>query len=143
MAEQGAAATPVELEPAAGGRERILLVDDEPAIAEMGKRLLESLGYRVTSCTGALAALERFSADPQGFDLLITDMTMPQMTGDRLAAALMATRPGLPVIVCTGFSELISPERARATGIRALVMKPFLKGEMAKAVRAALEPKAA
>ncbi len=140
MAEEGAAHFPAEEEPAAGGKERILFVDDEPAIAELGKRLLESLGYRVTSCNGALEALEHFSAEPQAFDLLITDMTMPQMTGDRLAVTLMDIRPGLPVIVCTGFSELISPERARDTGIRALIMKPFLKGEMAKAIRAALDP---
>ncbi|MCU0539536.1 MAG: ATP-binding protein [Desulfobacterales bacterium] len=143
MAEQRTAAAPVEVDPAAGGRERILFVDDEPAIAELGKRLLESLGYRVTSCKGAIEALDRFRSDPLAYDLLITDMTMPQMTGDRLAAALTAIRPGLPVIVCTGFSELIGPERAREIGIQALIMKPFLKGEMAEAIRAALEPKTA
>ncbi|RPJ70904.1 MAG: response regulator, partial [Desulfobacteraceae bacterium] len=140
MTEEAAALPPLEEEPAAGGKERILFVDDEPAIAELGRRLLESLGYRVTSCKGALEALEHFSADPQAFDLLITDMTMPQMTGDRLAVTLMNIRPGLPVIVCTGFSELIGPERARDMGIRALIMKPFLKGEMAKAIRTALDP---
>ncbi len=122
----------------AGGKERILFVDDEPAIVELGKRLLESLGYIVTGCTGALEALERFKAGSQDFDLLITDMTMPQMTGDRLAIEIMRIRPELPVIVCTGYSERIDPERAQHLGIRFLIMKPFLKVEMANAVRKAL-----
>jgi PAS domain S-box-containing protein len=124
----------------AGGNERILFVDDEPAIVEFGRRLLESLGYRVTPCTGALEALERFKASPQDYDLLITDMTMPQMTGDRLAGEIMSIRPELPVIASTGFSELIDPERAQKLGIRSLIMKPFLKGELAQVIRTALEP---
>ncbi|MFO7707331.1 MAG: response regulator [Desulfobacterales bacterium] len=140
MPEIAAPQTPEEEGPAAGGGERVLFVDDEPAIVELGRRLLESLGYRVTACNRAPEALERFRARPQEFDLLITDMTMPQMTGDRLAEEVMRIRPDLPVMVCTGFSELIDPERAQRSGIRSLIMKPFLKGEMAKAIRMALEP---
>jgi CheY-like chemotaxis protein len=125
----------------AGGRERILFVDDEPAIATLGKRMLGSLGYEVTTCGNAIDALELFRLDPSAFDLVMTDMTMPQLTGDRMALQMMSLRPDLPVIICTGFNELLSKERVQELGIRALLMKPFLKTEAATVIRQALDQK--
>ena len=122
-----------------GGRERILFVDDEPSIELLGKQMLGSLGYEVTTCGTAIAALELFRSDPSRFDLVITDMTMPLMTGDRMALEMMSLRPDLPVIICTGFNELLSEERVQAIGIRALLMKPFLKNEAATVIRHVLD----
>jgi len=122
-----------------GGRERILFVDDEPAIQFLGKRMLGSLGYSVATCGTAIAALELFRSDPSAFDLVITDMTMPLMTGDRMALEMMSLRPDLPVVICTGFNELLTKERAQELGIRALLMKPFLKNEAAEVIRQVLD----
>ena len=139
--EQVAAATAESAPEAAmvGGRERILFVDDEPSIPFLGKQMLGSLGYEVTTCDTAIAALELFRSDPSAFDLVITDMTMPLMTGDRMAIEMMRLRPDLPVIICTGFNELLSNERVRQIGIRALLMKPFLKNEAATVIRQVLD----
>ncbi|RPI77124.1 MAG: hybrid sensor histidine kinase/response regulator [Desulfobacteraceae bacterium] len=121
------------------GRERILFVDDEEDIANLALRILEHLGYKVVVKTGSIQALEAFKADPDCFDLIITDMTMPQMTGDRLATAVMALRPGMPVILCTGYSERISEKQAKALGIKAFVMKPLVMREIAKTIRQVLD----
>ena len=121
------------------GSEHILFVDDEPSIEALGRHLFEAFGYRVTTSRDPAEALERFRAAPGNFDLVITDMTMPGMTGDRLAQELMRIRPELPVVVCTGYNEHIDSERARALGIGALVMKPFLKDDLADLVRALLD----
>ena len=123
----------------AGGFERILFVDDEPAIQTLGKRLLGDLGYEVVTCSNAGDALGLFRSQPDRFDIVITDMTMPGMTGDQMASEMLQTRPGLPVIVCTGFSELINRERARELGIQAFLMKPFLKSEVAPIIRELLD----
>jgi len=128
-----------EKEAAAGGLERILFVDDEPAIEALGKRLLGSLGYDVVTCGNAADALDLFRSNPDGFDIVITDMTMPEMTGDRMAVEMMRIRSDLPVIVCTGFNELLSTERVQEVGIQALLMKPFLKNEAAKIIRDVLD----
>jgi len=127
-----------ESEPLPGGSERILLVDDEPALAELGRQLLERLGYRVTSLASSQEALETFKADPQGFDLLITDQTMPRMTGAELAGKILAIRPDIPVILCTGFSAQISDEKAQEIGIRRLLMKPLDARQTARAIREVL-----
>jgi CheY-like chemotaxis protein len=121
------------------GSERILLVDDEAALVDVGRLSLERLGYRVTALGDSREALERFRAAPGDFDLVITDMTMPHLTGDRLASELLALRPALPVILCTGFSAGITPEKALALGIREFIQKPLVIGELAAAVRRALE----
>jgi signal transduction histidine kinase/ActR/RegA family two-component response regulator len=121
------------------GNEHILLVDDEPQIADMGKQLLERMGYRVTARTSSAAALETFAEHPAAFDLVITDMTMPLMTGDRLARRLWEIRPGIPVILCTGYNELITEDKAVAMGIRKFLLKPVDKDELATAVRASLD----
>jgi signal transduction histidine kinase len=122
-----------------GGEERILLVDDEPNILEVGGELLSRLGYRVSTAEHGGEALKRFQEDPQAIDLVITDMTMPEMTGDILAQALLAVRPELPIILCTGFSEKISPERAQSIGIKGFIMKPIDSHSMAEAIRLALD----
>jgi len=95
----------------------------------------------VTTCGTAVAALDLFRSDPSAFDLVITDMTMPLMTGDRMALEMMVLRPDLPVIICTGYNELLTEERARELGIRALLMKPFLKNEAAEVIRQVLDQK--
>jgi two-component system cell cycle sensor histidine kinase/response regulator CckA len=119
------------------GTERILFVDDEPTLATLGGKLLEDLGYRVATRTSSLEALEAFRALPDEFDLVITDMTMPSMTGDRLAVELRRIRPHVPVILCTGFSTKMT--KLKALSIQGLLMKPLLKAELAKAIRKALD----
>ena len=140
IVDEAAARTSPENEAAAaGGCERILFVDDEPAIEELGRRLLGSLGYEVVTCPNGGVALDLFRTDPARFDIVVTDMTMPGMTGDRMAAEMMRMRPGLPVILCTGFNELINIERVQEIGIRALLMKPFLRNEAARVIRDVLD----
>ncbi len=128
----------LEAAPLPGGCERILVVDDDVNIAGLVENMLASLGYQVTALTGSAEALRLFMEEPAAFDLVLTDMTMPQMTGAELAVKLLSLRPELPVLLCTGFSELMDEERAAALGLRALLMKPFSKTELACAVRAAL-----
>lgn len=129
--------TPVKIEK---GDERILLVDDEDQIARMLEQMLASLGYRVRAVSDPIEALEIFENTPQAFDLVITDMTMPKITGDLLARELMKIRPEIPVILCPGFSKLIDEDRAQKIGIRRLIMKPAIKSEIAGAIREALQP---
>jgi PAS domain S-box-containing protein len=121
------------------GNEQILTVDDDQNVAAMTKSILESLGYHVTSLTSSSEALALFQEQPDAFDLVFTDMTMPQLTGAELAKRLLVLRPELPVMLCTGFSALIDEEKAAAIGIRRLLMKPFTKGELARAVREVLD----
>jgi CheY-like chemotaxis protein len=120
------------------GAERILFVDDEAILAELGKELLESLGYKVVTKTNSLEALETFRADPHGFDLVITDMTMPGLRGEELAREIIALRPGMPIILCTGYSELINETQAREMGIREFLMKPYLAANFAETIRKVL-----
>ncbi len=122
-----------------GGDERILIVDDEPQVAEMQARLLASLGYQVTHHSQPLQAMERFRDAPQDFDLIITDMTMPKMHGADLAREVMRIRPDMPVILCTGFSELVNEDKARALGIKAFAMKPLARKSIAALIRRVLE----
>ncbi|MBN1827940.1 MAG: response regulator, partial [Deltaproteobacteria bacterium] len=124
------------------GEGRILFVDDEESLVELGKGMLEQLGYEVTGRTCSLEALEAYRTNPERFDLVITDMTMPQMTGDRLAQEILKIRPGMPIIICTGFSERISDDRARQIGIKAFVLKPLLMGEIGKKVKEVMEMEA-
>ncbi len=123
------------------GNEKILFVDDEPFQVDIGKQMLERLGYKVTVTTKSIEALEIFREDPQKFDLVITDMTMPDITGDELAKTLMLIRPDIPIIVCTGYSEKITEEKAKSIGIKGLIMKPVVMREMAVMIRDALNGK--
>jgi PAS domain S-box-containing protein len=118
-----------------GGNERLLLVDDESDISQLEEWILKSLGYNVTCKTSSIDALEIFRSNPNDFDLVITDQTMPKMTGLQLAAELKKLKPQLPVILCTGFSESINEENYRARGIDAFLMKPFVRCEIAGVLR--------
>jgi CheY-like chemotaxis protein len=123
------------------GTERILFVDDEAPIVKMGSQILERLGYSVTTRTGSVKALELFRAKPDEFDLVITDMTMPDMTGDQLAAELMKIRPTLPIVICSGYSNRLSDQSAQKLGIKAFSHKPIVKADLAKTVRDVLDGK--
>ena len=123
-----------------GGTGRILFVDDEAMLAELGEKILRRLGYEVVTRTSPLEALELFKRRPMDFDLVISDQTMPGMTGDLLAQEILNIRPGMPIILCTGYSQRIDERRAREKGISALVMKPILIQDIDAAVRRALSP---
>jgi len=127
--------------PILGGNERILFIDDEEILADLGRQELERLGYRVTSRTSSIEALKLFQAQPDNFDLVLTDQTMPKMTGADLAQEMLKIRPDLPIILCTGFSEQISVEKALAMGIRRFVMKPLVISQAAKIIRSVLDEK--
>ena len=122
-----------------GGGEHILFIDDELSIVKLHKMLLEKLGYIVTTSSRSLEALETFRVDPGSFDLVITDMTMPNMTGDKLAAELIKIRADIPIIICTGYSKNMSDEFAAQIGIKAFNHKPLDKTELAKTVRKVLD----
>jgi PAS domain S-box-containing protein len=121
------------------GREHILLVDDEPLVIEVGQMMLEMLGYKVTACEDGPSALAIFEKDPKAVDLVISDVTMPKLTGDRLALKMLRVRPDLPIILCTGFSDKVSGQAAVEMGVQALVMKPFIQKELARLVRQVLD----
>ena len=121
------------------GNERILLVDDDEELTQMNKTFLESMGYKVTALTSSVETLKVFQAEPDGFDLVVTDMTMPKMTGAELAKNILAVRSDTPIVLCTGFSELIDEEMAKEMGIRDYIMKPVIMKDLAKAVRNVLD----
>lgn len=134
---RGHRSTPLA-EPLPKGKGRILLVDDEVAVAQLGRQQLARLNYDVVACSSSREALELFHAAPHTFDLVITDQTMPQMSGDALARALRRIRPDIPIILCTGFSHTMNPEGAKALGIDAWLSKPWQAYELAHTVRAVL-----
>jgi len=121
------------------GNERILVVDDEEFISTMIKTMLERLGYQVTSRNSSTDALEAFRATPDNFDLVITDMTMPNLTGDKLANEIKKIRSDIPVILSTGFSEKITGDKSSSLKIDSLLMKPVVMGDLAKTVRNVLD----
>ena len=121
------------------GSERILFVDDEEALIEMGEDILAELGYEVTSRMNGKEALSLLKEDPSRFDLVITDVTMPEITGVDLARQALAIRPDLPIIMCTGFSHLVDADKAKEAGIKAFAMKPLTKREIAKTIRTVLD----
>ncbi len=120
------------------GNERILLVDDEKSIAKLESNILQRLGYGVTSFVDPVEALDAFRASPHAFDLVLTDMTMPRLSGDKLARELLAIRPDIPIIVLTGFSERINKQKATAMGIKGLLKKPIRRADLACTVRKTL-----
>jgi CheY-like chemotaxis protein len=124
-----------------GGKERILFVDDEETLVELGENVLASLGYDVVGKKNSLEALELFSAFPEKFDLVVTDMTMPNMTGIDLAQKILRIKPEMPIILCTGFSETITQESIDSAGVRDLIMKPFKRRQIAESIRKTLDKK--
>jgi len=113
----------------------VLLVDDEATLVHLGEAILRRLGYEVVICTSSTEALDVFRAAPQRFDLVITDQTMPHMTGERLAQALRRLRPDIPIILCTGFSHVMHAERAQELGIDAFLMKPLAMQDLAQTIQ--------
>ncbi len=128
-------------QPLTGGNEAILFVDDEIQIVSVAEKILTALGYAVTAQTSSQSALALFREQPEAFDLVITDMTMPNMTGDRLAAEIMKIRPDMPVILCSGYSRKMSDAALSSAGIRALLAKPVAKKELAATIRRVLDEK--
>ena len=139
MENKGMGQTAATAAPLPRGNEHILVVDDETVVAELMQKTLGGLGYRVSTCIDSRQALKQFEAQPATFDLVITDMTMPHLNGAELSQQLLAIRPGLPIILCTGFSEIINEEKAWALGIRRLLMKPVLRDELARVLRQVLD----
>jgi CheY-like chemotaxis protein len=129
----------VQLKALPTGSERILYIDDEETLIDLGENMLAKLGYHVVTRTSPIEAIEAFKANPDKFDLVISDMTMPNMTGDMLAKELMKIRPDIPVIICTGFSEQISADKVKAIGISGFLMKPLTIRELARTVRRVLD----
>ncbi len=123
------------------GTEWILLVDDEEVIVEMEKQMLEYLGYHVTSRTSSIEALEAFRYCPDKFDLVITDMAMPNMSGEQLAAKLTKIRPDIPILLCTGFSETVTEKKAALSGISGFLLKPFVMMELSQKIREVMDDK--
>ncbi|MFO7885627.1 MAG: PAS domain S-box protein, partial [Desulfobacteraceae bacterium] len=121
------------------GTENILLVDDEPPVAHLERQMLERLNYKVTIQTGSVEALAVLTADPFAFDLIITDMNMPNLTGDQLTRKVLEIRPDIPVIICTGFSERMNKEKAEIIGIKGFLLKPVVIQDMAEMVRNVLD----
>jgi PAS domain S-box-containing protein len=123
------------------GDERVLLVDDEETILHTGKEMLEYLGYSVTTCNKSVDALAVFKKDPDAFDLVISDMSMPEMNGDRLAAELIDIRPDILILLCTGYNPRIDENLAQKIGVKAFVFKPLTFRQLAVTVRNILDEK--
>ena len=120
------------------GSGRILFVDDEEALIEMARDLLESLGYEVTARQDSVEALEIFRANPDRFDLVITDQTMPKMTGMNLAQEVLRIRPNIPIILCTGFSSTVNARDAKSAGIKAFILKPLIRSKISETIQQVL-----
>ena len=118
---------------------KILFVDDEEMLVEWGKAVLERLGYMVAAMTDSTKALNTFSSNPSRFDLVITDQTMPGMTGVQLSKEILKIKPNIPIILCTGHSETVSSDTAKEAGVREFLIKPLAKQELAQAVRRVLD----
>jgi len=126
-------------EPIIGGNESVLLVDDEVAIVHVIQKILENLGYRVTGFADSREALAAFKTHPDEFDLIISDMTMPYLSGTQFAKAVLAEKPGIPILICTGFSEMVNRLKIAKSGIRKVILKPIIKSEIAKSIREVLD----
>ncbi|VAX24676.1 hypothetical protein MNBD_NITROSPINAE01-75 [hydrothermal vent metagenome] len=122
-----------------GGNERVLYVDDEESIAMMVERSLSRLGYDVVAVSNPCDALDLFKSAPESFDLVLTDQTMPSMTGVELAREVLRIRPNTPVVLCTGYSHTVNEEIARDMGIADFVMKPISKSVLSEVIRRALD----
>jgi PAS domain S-box-containing protein len=121
------------------GTERVLFIDDEPELVALGRDMLEHLGYQVVTKNNGMDALKEFREKPNHFDVVVTDMTMPKMTGERLSQEIISIRSDIPIILCTGFSEQITEQKAKAIGIKAFLMKPLTLNRLAKTVRVVMD----
>jgi CheY-like chemotaxis protein len=132
----------IPVQPPRGNGERILLIDDEASIAQIGERMLNKLGYRATALTSSTQALTVYEQAPKSFDAVITDLTMPEITGVDFAHRLLKSRPELPVILSTGFMHSLEIDRARSLGVKFFIEKPFTIQSLALQLRDALKTKA-
>ncbi|SDU36212.1 PAS domain S-box-containing protein [Desulfobacula phenolica] len=123
------------------GTERVLLIDDEPPVLKIEKTMLQRLGYHVVTESNSAKAIDLFKTQSDTFDLVITDMTMPGITGDMLSKEIIKIKPAIPIIICTGFSEIITAQKAREIGIKEFLKKPVVLSDLALSVRNALEQK--
>ncbi|MCP3954730.1 MAG: response regulator [Desulfobacterales bacterium] len=130
-------------QPLPTGKECILFVDDEPVLVEIGGQMLRHLGYRVECVADSVEALRLFQQSPDSFDLIITDMTMPKMTGDVLAHEILKVKPTIPIIMATGFSELMTEEKAKRAGIKDFLLKPLVIRDLAGTIRRVLDEREA
>lgn len=121
------------------GKEHILFVDDEKPIVDVGKKSLERLGYHVETKTSSYDALETFRKQPDKYDLIITDMTMPKMTGEKLSEKIKEIKPDIPIILCSGFNKNITPEKSMEMGISSILVKPLTMHDLAKTIRKVLD----
>jgi signal transduction histidine kinase/DNA-binding response OmpR family regulator len=121
------------------GSETILFIDDEKGLVDLAKKMLEYLGYQVVTSTSSIEALKLFMEGPDRFDLVITDMTMPHMTGDKLSGEILRIRPDIPIMLCTGFSEMISEDKAKSLGIREYISKPVIMNTLSEKIRKVLD----
>jgi CheY-like chemotaxis protein len=126
-------------EPLQGGNEKVMLIDDEPGIIASESSLLSEYGYQVTSFTDAQEAFKVFKDTPDAWNIVITDMTMPQMTGSQLAQEIFKLRPNFPIVLCTGFSKLISKDTSEGMGIAAYLQKPVEKSDLLRTIRQVLD----
>lgn len=138
VVEKDVEAEPESQEQIPTGKERVLFIDDEPLLADMGKAMLERLGYTVTVRKSSLEALEAFRAQPDKFDIVITDQTMPEMTGAHMAKEILLIRSDIPIILCTGYSTSISEKKAKEIGIKEFALKPLIKKDIAILIRKVL-----
>lgn len=136
-----AASTVHETAPAWAAAGRILFVDDEIAIAQMAKAALERYGFEVVACTHSLIALKEFRANPDRFDVVVTDEVMPELAGSQMAQEMLQVRPDLPIIICSGFSRKLEELQVGATGVRVFLRKPFVAAELARHIRTLLREK--
>ncbi|MBT3791118.1 MAG: response regulator, partial [Alphaproteobacteria bacterium] len=134
LAGQGEPVPEIEVEPAPRGSGRILVVDDEPAVVRMAEKLLPRLGYDVVGHDSSVEALRLFREQPDQFDLVITDHSMPDMTGDVLAKELRRIRPTIPIVICTGYSADFTQESAKIAGIDGYILKPSMPAELGHVV---------
>ena len=116
-----------------------MFIDDEPELVALGRDMLEHLGYQVVTKNNGMDALKEFREKPNHFDVVVTDMTMPKMTGERLSQEIISIRSDIPIILCTGFSEQITEQKAKAIGIKAFLMKPLTLNRLAKTVRVVMD----
>jgi CheY-like chemotaxis protein len=121
------------------GAGKILIVDDEEPIVQSSQAILSSLGYSVTGTTSSREALEKIEKQPNFFDLVLTDMTMPEMDGLTLSRRIKSINPEIPIVLCTGFSHGLTKEMCHSIGIFDMIMKPMITGELSKAVYTALK----
>ena len=126
-------------EPLPAGTEHVLFVDDEKPLVDIGEEMLQKLGYKTDGRTSPYEALEAFRANPDKFDVIITDMTMPRMSGEKLAQEILKIRPNIPIIICTGFSRVVTPTKTGAMGIKDFLLKPLTMHDLAISIRRALD----